>query len=220
MRVCISCRRLLRGDSRRCPTDGAVAVSVKMLPRGTRLGAYRIDRLLGEGGMGFVYEATHELLNRRSAIKMLRPEFATHKQIVTRFLNEAKAVNLIDHPNIVNIYDYGDHLDGSVYFVMELLAGESLDDLMCKRQPMEMPLLLHVFGQIARALAATHSKQIVHRDLKPANVHVIAREDNPYFIKLLDFGIARLRGVSVPQGLTAAGVILGTPQYMSPEQIS
>src|SRR5215813_8511174 len=86
MRVCISCRRLLRDDSRRCPTDGAVAMSVKMLPRGTRLGAYRIGRMLGEGGMGFVYEATHEVLNRRSAIKMLRPELAAHQQIVTRFL--------------------------------------------------------------------------------------------------------------------------------------
>jgi HEAT repeat protein/tRNA A-37 threonylcarbamoyl transferase component Bud32 len=195
-------------------------VVVKILPKDTRLGAYRIDRMLGEGGMGVVYEATHEVLNRRSAIKMLRPELATYKQIVTRFLNEAKAVNLIDHQNIVNVYDYGDHLDGSIYFVMELLAGGSLDDLMRKRQPMPMSLLLHVFGQIAKALSAAHAKQIVHRDLKPANVYVIAREDNPYFIKLLDFGVAQLRGAGATQGLTVAGMVMGTPQYMSPEQIS
>jgi serine/threonine-protein kinase len=193
---------------------------VKMLPEDTRLGAYRIGRMLGEGGMGCVYEATHEALNRRSAIKMLRPELATDHQIVTRFLNEARAVNLIDHPNIVNIYDYGDDLDGSVYLVMELLEGESLDDLMRRRQPMEMPLLLHLFGQIARALAAAHGKQIVHRDLKPANVHVIARENNPCFIKLLDFGIAQLRGAGVARGFTDAGMVMGTPEYMSPEQIS
>ncbi|HEX7841190.1 MAG TPA: protein kinase [Kofleriaceae bacterium] len=193
---------------------------VETLPKNTRLGAYKIDRVLGEGGMGFVYEATHEVLNRRSAIKMLRPELAANAQIVTRFLNEAKAVNLIDHQNIVNVYDYGDSQDGSVYFVMEFLEGETLDDLMRKRPPMQVPLLLHVFGQIAKALAAAHGKQIVHRDLKPANVFVVVREDNPYFIKLLDFGIAQLRGAGAVQGLTITGQVMGTPQYMSPEQIS
>jgi HEAT repeat protein/tRNA A-37 threonylcarbamoyl transferase component Bud32 len=220
MRVCTSCRRLLKADTQRCPTDGAAAEVVATLPNHTRLGAYRIDRMLGEGGMGFVYEATHEVLNRRSAIKMLRPELASHEQIVIRFLNEAKAVNLIDHQNIVNVYDYGDSQDGSVYFVMEFLEGETLDDLMRKRQPMAVPLVLHVFGQIAKALAAAHAKQIVHRDLKPANVFIIAREHNPYFVKLLDFGIAQLRGAGAVHGLTLAGSVLGTPQYMSPEQIS
>ncbi|HWU89252.1 MAG TPA: serine/threonine-protein kinase, partial [Kofleriaceae bacterium] len=193
---------------------------VETLPKGTRLGVYRIDRVLGEGGMGFVYEATHEVLNRRTAIKMLRPELTKIEQIVTRFLNEAKAVNLIDHQNIVNVYDYGDGLDGSVYFVMEFLEGETLDDLMHKRRPMPLPLLLHVFGQIAKALAAAHAKQIVHRDLKPGNVFVVAREDNPYFIKLLDFGIAQLRGAGAVEGLTIAGMVMGTPQYMSPEQVT
>jgi serine/threonine-protein kinase len=215
MQVCTSCKRLLKADARQCPADGAAAEIVETLPKDTRLGAYKIDRMLGEGGMGFVYEATHEVLNRRSAIKMLRPELASHAQIVTRFLNEAKAVNLIDHQNIVNVYDYGDSQDGSVYFVMEFIEGETLDDLMRKRQPMPVPLLLHVFGQIAKALAAAHAKQIVHRDLKPANVFVVAREDNPYFIKLLDFGIAQLRGAGAVQGLTMAGSVMGTPQYMS-----
>ncbi|HEX4418761.1 MAG TPA: protein kinase [Kofleriaceae bacterium] len=220
MQVCTSCKKLLKAGTPHCPDDGAVAETVETLPKGTRLGAYKIDRMLGEGGMGFVYEATHEVLNRRSAIKMLRPELASHAHIVTRFLNEAKAVNLIDHQHIVNVYDYGDSHDGSVYFVMEFLEGETLDDLMHKRRPMAMPLLLHVFGQVARALAAAHGKQIVHRDLKPANVFVVAREDNPYFIKLLDFGIAQLRGAGAVQGLTIAGSVMGTPQYMSPEQVS
>ena len=220
MRVCTSCRRLLRADATQCPADGAPYQFVETLPKDTRLGAYRIDRVLGEGGMGFVYEATHEVLNRRTAIKMLRPELAKLEQIVTRFLNEAKAVNLIDHQHIVNVYDYGEGEGGSVYFVMEYLEGETLDDLMHKRQPMPLPLLVHVFTQIGRALAAAHAKQIVHRDLKPGNVFVVAREDNPYFIKLLDFGIAQLRGAGAVQGLTAAGTVMGTPQYMSPEQIS
>jgi HEAT repeat protein/tRNA A-37 threonylcarbamoyl transferase component Bud32 len=219
MRVCTRCKALLRNDARTCPTDGAAAEEIEQLPKDTKLGNYKIERMLGEGGMGFVYEATHEVLNRRTAIKLLRPEFATHEQVVTRFLNEAKAVNLIDHQNIINVYDYGDGADGSVYFVMEFLEGETLDDLMRKRKPMALTLLLHTFTQIARALAAAHAKQIVHRDLKPANVYVIAREDNPYFIKLLDFGIAQLRGEGASK-LTQAGSIMGTPQYMSPEQIS
>ncbi|MBA3397184.1 MAG: protein kinase [Deltaproteobacteria bacterium] len=202
-----------------CPADGARADDVETLPKNTRIGAYKIERMLGEGGMGFVYEATHEVLNRRTAIKLLRPELAVHAEVVTRFLNEAKAVNLIDHQHIINVYDYGDGTDGSVYFVMEFLEGETLDDLMRKRRPMQLPLMLHVFAQIAKALAAAHGKQVVHRDLKPANVFVIAREDNPYFIKLLDFGIAQLRGEGAVK-LTVAGSIMGTPQYMSPEQIS
>ncbi len=220
MRVCIQCKSLLRHEARTCPRDGATAEEVEALPQGTKLASYKIERMLGEGGMGFVYEATHEVLGRRTAIKLLRPEFANEAQIVTRFLNEAKAVNLIDHQNIINVYDYGDGADGSVYFVMEFLEGETLDDLMRKRKPMPLPLLLHVFSQIGRALAAAHAKKIVHRDLKPANVYVIAREDNPYFIKLLDFGIAQLRGEGAVKGLTQAGSIMGTPQYMSPEQIS
>jgi HEAT repeat protein/predicted Ser/Thr protein kinase len=192
---------------------------VVTLPPGARLDAYRVVRVLGEGGMGFVYEAIRDDLGRRAAIKMLRPELATMPQIVMRFLNEAKAVNLINHQNVIEVYDYGDRY-GSVYFIMEFLEGETLDDLMRKRQPMQMPLLLHVFRQIGRALAAAHARQIVHRDLKPANVFVVAREENPYFIKLLDFGIAQLRGEGAVQGLTLAGSVMGTPQYMSPEQIS
>lgn len=220
MRLCASCRRLLRSDAIRCPHDGGAVEEVETLPPGTKIGVYRVDRMLGEGGMGFVYAATHEAIDRRSAIKMLRPELATNEQIVTRFLNEAKAVNLIDHPNIVNVYDYGDGGDGSVYFVMEYLEGETLDDMMRKRQAMALPLFLHLFTQIAKALAAAHAKHIVHRDLKPANIFVVPREDNPAFVKLLDFGIAQLRGAGAVQGLTVMGSVMGTPQYMSPEQVT
>jgi len=218
MRVCTSCRRLLPTDRSRCPADGGAGADVAVLPPGTLLDAYRIDGLLGEGGMGFVYSAVHEVLERRCAIKMLRPELSQHDQILTRFLNEAKAVNLINHDNIVNVYSYGDWGPGSAYFVMEYLQGETLEDLMLRQVPMPLPLLLHVFGQIAKALSAAHAKRIVHRDLKPGNVYVVAREDNPHFVKLLDFGIAQLRGAGAVQH-TMAGSVLGTPQYMSPEQI-
>ncbi|HSR97344.1 MAG TPA: serine/threonine-protein kinase, partial [Kofleriaceae bacterium] len=211
---------MLSAELTQCPEDGAPAHTVVTLPKDTRLGAYRIERMIGDGGMGFVYEATHEVLNRRSAIKMLRSELARHDQVVARFLNEARAVNLIDHQNIVSVYDYGDGTSGAVYFVMEYLEGETLDEVMRRRRPMQIPLVLHVFGQIARALASAHAKQVVHRDLKPANVFVIARENNPYYIKLLDFGIAQLRGAGAIMGLTLDGSVIGTPQYMSPEQIS
>ncbi len=217
--MCAQCKSLLSPGTLACPTDGGPAEDVETLPAGARLGAYKIVRVLGEGGMGFVYEAVHEVLHRRTAIKMLRPELAS-PEVIVRFLQEAKAVNLIDHQNIINVYDYSDGADGSVYFVMEYLEGETLDDLMWRNRPMPLPLLLHTFTQTARALAAAHAKKIVHRDLKPANVFVIAREGNPAFIKLLDFGIAQLRGEGAVSGLTAAGTVMGTPQYMSPEQIT
>src|SRR5688572_3050066 len=108
MRICRSCRRLLDVDARACPTDGAGVDEVVTLPPGARLEAYRIIRVLGEGGMGFVYEAIRDDLGRRAAIKMLRPELARIPQVVMRFLNEAKAVNLINHQNVIEIYDYGD----------------------------------------------------------------------------------------------------------------
>ena len=176
--------------------------------------------MLGEGGMAFVYEAIHEDLHRRTAIKMLRPEYANQHPISTRFLNEAKAVNLIAHQNIVEIYNFGDNPDGSAYLVMEYLAGETLQQWLHRRGTLPVPLVVHVFGQIARALDAAHGKQIVHRDLKPSNVFIVPREDQPYFVKLLDFGIAQLRGEGAVQGLTLAGAAIGTPPYMSPEQIS
>jgi serine/threonine-protein kinase len=220
MRVCMSCRRLLPADRARCQTDGAASELVESLPPGTLIAKYRIERMLGEGGMGFVYEATQVDLDRRTAIKMLRPELAKHEQVATRFLNEARAVNMIAHQNIINVYDYGDSLAGAAYFVMEYLDGETLDELMHRRLALPVPLLLHLCTQIAKALGAAHAKQIVHRDLKPANIYIISRDENPCFIKLLDFGIAQLRGAGAVQGLTLTGAVLGTPQYMSPEQIS
>ncbi len=221
MRVCTSCGKVLKADANRCPTDGAPADAVETLPRGARLGAYRIERVLGEGGMGSVYEATHEVLNRRTAIKMLRPELARHPQSVTRFLNEAKAVNLIDHPNIVSVYDYGDDQDGSVYFVMELLEGETLDDLM-RETATDVPVVAACTCSVssrARWPPRTPSKSCTAISSRRTSTSSRAR-DNPYFVKLLDFGIAQLRGAGAVSGLTVAGQLMGTPQYMSPEQIS
>src|SRR5262245_42559517 len=129
VRICSKCKLLLKQGVETCPEDGGVAEESPELLPGVRLGAYRIIKKLGEGGMGFVFEANHEVLSRRTAIKFLRPEFAAKSVVVKRFLQEAKAVNVIAHENIINVYDYGEAPDGSVYFVMEYLEGEVFDSL-------------------------------------------------------------------------------------------
>src|SRR5688572_23565111 len=121
MRVCVQCRQLMPATAAVCPHDGGAIEAADPLPAGVRVGGYRIVRLLGEGGMGYVYEAVHEVLGRRTAIKFLRPEFASEPEVVARFTQEAEAVNKVNHEHIVNVYDIGDAGDGSVYFVMELL---------------------------------------------------------------------------------------------------
>ena len=219
MRVCSACKRLLTSSAKHCGSCGGPAEAVTELPAGALVGPYKIVRVLGEGGMGFVYEAVHSLLNRRTAIKFLRPEFAGDADVVARFMQEAKAVNVINHEHIVNIYDYGDAADGSAYFVMEFLDGETLGDLIHRRSRLPLPLVLHVFRQLMKALAAAHAKKIVHRDLKPANVLIVRREDDPFFVKLLDFGVAKLRGEGKVAAMTRVGTVMGTPQYMSPEQV-
>jgi len=220
MQLCTRCRTLLPAGAQTCVKDGAPAEAVTALPDGALVGAYRIVRMLGEGGMGFVHEAIHEVLNRRTAIKVLRPEYVSNQDVVKRFLQEARAVNVINHDNIVNVYDFSDGSDGGVYFVMEFLEGETLGDLMHRMKPLPSPVLIHVYTQVLRALAAAHAKQIVHRDLKPVNVFIVPRADNPFFVKLLDFGIAKLRGEGAVGTATVAGTVMGTPQFMSPEQIS
>ncbi|HUQ04726.1 MAG TPA: serine/threonine-protein kinase [Kofleriaceae bacterium] len=217
MRVCSRCWQLVPASAPVCPHDGAAVTDTPTLPAGTMINGYRIVRLLGEGGMGYVYEAVHEVLRRRTAMKFLRPEFAAEPEVIARFTQEAQAVNLVQHEHIVNVYDIGDAADGSVYFVMEYLEGQDLSDLQAGRG-LELPLLVHIYAQVLRALVAAHGKQLVHRDLKPANVFITKREGNPFFVKLLDFGIAKLRD-GTSKALTREGAVMGTPSYMSPEQI-
>lgn len=218
MLVCTECKAVVGEEAQACPGDGAKLESMERLPEGAVLGDYHVVKMLGEGGMGFVYEANHQVLGRRCALKILRPEFAADETVVTRFLLEAKAVNVINHKHIVNVYDYGDGIDGLVYFVMEYLEGEALTDLLKRIKPMPPVLLVHVFTQVLQGLAAAHAKKIIHRDLKPDNVFIISRMGNPLFAKLLDFGVAKLRGEEKVDGLTSQGALIGTPEFMSPEQ--
>ena len=187
---------------------------------GTSIGNYRIERLIGEGGMGKVYLAEHPSIGRQAAVKILTPNEAGDPQIVSRFILEARAANAIRHPNIVDIYDSGVLAGGTPYIVMEYLEGETLAQTMAHGQ---VPVADAIdWGcQIAEALAAAHARDVVHRDLKPDNLFLVPdpRRFGKKQIKVLDFGIAKLQRRSFDQvHMTRTGALLGTPLYMSPEQ--
>ncbi len=184
------------------------------------VGSYRVERLLGEGGMGAVYELLHPGIGKRLALKLLHAEYAARPQIVQRFFDEARAVNLIHHPNIVDIIDFAHLPDGRAYITMEFLEGESLAAYIHKRGPLAPAEVRDIALPICSALGAAHAVGIVHRDLKPENLHLVARPDRAVYPKVLDFGIAKLSSDlhTDPKAATRSGVVMGTPSYMSPEQ--
>ena len=184
------------------------------------IGPYRLLRKLSQGGMGVVYECVHEAIERRVAIKVLNADYTRNTETVTRFFNEARAVNRIDHPGLVQIFDHGQLADGTAYIVMEFLKGETLGRRVRKRDPMSLHQLLRLMRQVAETLSAAHEKGIVHRDLKLDNIMVVPDPAIPggERTKILDFGIAKLREPSLRLAETRGDLLLGTPGYMSPEQ--
>ena len=232
MRFCPKCKKKFPETIAFCPLDGTTLVSEEqapeeLRPRSERLenkvvGNYQMEEVLAEGGMGIIFLAKHVKLGRKVALKMLRPQFSDNKKAVTRFFREARAVNEIQHDNIIEITDFIEDHQGDNYYIMELLEGQDLRKLLAKEGPLSVPRALAIAIQIANALAAVHKAGIVHRDLKTENVFMVKRGENPDFVKLLDFGVAKLIRHTDEDDIhkTIEGTILGTAEYMSPEQAS
>ena len=189
-----------------------------MLNVGSKIGQYKLVRKIGAGGMGSVFVGEHILLGRRAAIKTLLPALSQQREIVERFFNEARATSAITDPGVVQVFDFGYHVDGTAYIVMELLEGESLSARLDRLGKLSPATALRIIRQVAGALAAAHASSIIHRDLKPENIFLIrdAEAQGGERAKILDFGICKIDSPDV--SLTQTGAMLGTPVYMSPEQ--
>lgn len=190
---------------------------------GQTIGNYLVMQKLGEGGMGSVYLGEHPTIGKRVALKMLHPEFSTNPEVIERFFTEARAVNSIAHPNIVDIVDFGVIEDSArggrlVYITMEYLQGRTLTEVLRAESPLQTERAFAITLQVASALAASHRCNVIHRDLKPDNIMLIPRGSEPEMVKLLDFGIAKLTTDGQTSTRTRTGLVLGTPAYMSPEQ--
>ena len=226
MKLCPVCKQRFSGEAAFCPFDGTKLEAAAYDPLGDPLlgttvdGRYEVMDVLGEGGMGHVYEVRHVALDRRFAMKILRRDLARDEELASRFIQEAKATASVRHPNVVEITDFGKMPDGVPYFVMELLVGETLGHVIKTGGPIPSKRAVRIVKQVAGALAAAHAAGIVHRDLKPDNIFLVgglaggsASDD----VRVVDFGAAKIVGSS---RVTRQGIVFGTPHYMSPEQAS
>lgn len=228
MKSCPKCNQNYPGGVQFCPTDGTrLQLGQAPVKAETNLGhdfggRYKLHRILGQGGLGVVYEAQHVQIGRRVAIKVLREEVSKNETVLERFRQEAKSASRIGHENIVDIIDFGETAYGAPYLVMEMLEGEDLAHLLKRERELPIETALTVLIQCCRALGAAHEKGIVHRDMKPENIFLTSREGNEHFVKIVDFGIAKMNDLEQPgepgRKLTKTGMIFGTPEYMSPEQ--
>jgi serine/threonine protein kinase len=228
--ICPHCNAPLGIEARYCPACGKALVSTETAaqdssPLASALigreiaGRFRILAKLGEGGMGAVYRGEQMSLKRAVAVKLLKPELSQNELLLRRFATEAESVAKLDHPNTVKVYDSGRDTDGSLFIAMEYIEGKSLRAVMTSG-PLPGPRALAIAVQVAASLADAHAHSIVHRDLKPDNVMLQDKGRQRDVVRVLDFGIAKLRDDSrATQQMTQAGDMLGTPQYMAPEQI-
>lgn len=226
MPICPQCLTRFPDEDTTCPHDGtalapdsAYAYVDRDLAPGDVVGEYVVEGKLGEGGFGSVYAAAHPVIGKRAAVKVLSRTFSANPQMVSRFIAEARAVNQIRHRNIIDIFSFGQLPDGRQYYVMELLDGMTFDAHLERQGRLSFPQALPILRGIARALDAAHAKGLLHRDLKPENVFLVFDEDGGVLPKLLDFGLVKLLGSASGQHKTKTGTPMGTPLYMSPEQV-
>ena len=221
---CPTCDRDFDEDLAVCPHDGSALLPIDDVDDHDPLigrvidGRYEIRKLLGEGGMGSVYLANQRVIDRKVCLKLLKKELLSDATVVKRFLLEAKAASRLTNPHTITIHDFGKTKDRLLYIAMEYLKGQSLREKLATTPVLSLEETARILDKVAESLAEAHDNGIVHRDLKPDNVFLTERPDEPEFVKVLDFGIARAREIS-GTNLTNTGVIQGTPTYMSPEVI-
>lgn len=217
LKKCNSCGNTFPSNLSFCLNDGSPLVQVDSMIGVVLDGRYRLDSLIGVGGMGDVYRATHVHIDNEFAVKLLKPEFVADQTAIKRFRLEAKAAGRIQHPNAVRVTDFGVTPEKIVYLVMELVQGISLRQLIRSEKKIDVLRTINIVRQVCGAVEAAHRSGVIHRDLKPDNI-IIELHQNTERVKVLDFGIAKLREAKSDNFLTQAGTIIGTPQYMSPEQ--
>jgi len=222
--ACANCGASLEGTPRFCPVCGTevrprsdTAASADPYVGNLFAGKFRVEKLLGEGGMGRVYRATQLSLDKVICLKVLRRELATDPETQARFQREAKAASRLNHPHSIQIIDFGAGDNGELYIAMELVSGQDLQQVMQDQFPLPEARIVHIMAQVLDALSEAHAQKIIHRDLKPENIMVGRFRNDPDFVKVLDFGIAQIQDGSAAR-LTRAGLVCGTPEYMSPEQ--
>ena len=221
-KICPQCNTEYPEEQRFCPRDGS---ALKLLSgTGDLVGSviadrYHVVRKLGEGGMGRVYLAEHVRMGRKSAVKVMNPAMVNDAEAISRFNREAANASRISHPNVAAIYDFGETSDGLIYLAMEFVEGEPLSDIIEREGTLPAPRVADIVRQTGDALSVAHELGIVHRDLKPDNIMVAKNRDGSDCVKVVDFGIAKAANSEL-QKVTRTGLIVGTPQYMSPEQLA
>ncbi len=222
MKTCPVCSSEWPDDTRFCPKDGSTlrAAEGADLIGSIVADRYHIEKKLGEGGMGTVYLGEHVKMGRKSAIKVMTQSMASDPEAIARFNREAANAARINHPNVCAIYDFGETEDGTIYLAMEFIEGETLSDMQRREGALELDRAAEILRQTGEALQAAHDLGIVHRDLKPDNIMVARARDGTDVVKVVDFGIAKAMTGEEGQKVTRTGLVVGTPEYMSPEQLS
>lgn len=222
-KMCLACSQEFQGDFATCPKDGTALIALNR--EDPYIGKVLADRyfvkeIIGKGGMGVVYLARHQMMDRLVALKMLQAELCQDEVSVRRFQQEAKAASALAHPHVITLHDFGVMPTGQPFLVMEFLEGIPLLDILKQQGPMEPKRAVKIFSEAAEGLYHAHKQGIVHRDLKPSNIILINHQGDPDFVKIVDFGLAKLMPWSgkESQHLTKTGEVFGSPIYMSPEQ--